>query len=201
MRVGSNGLFAKQPIVVRMAADPEPHEAVRRFDCERSIVTADPSGPEASNLLELKRRIPGILLEVFVGLIGEFLNLRWQRSVAGPESGRRVMRDGSEPGGLAGGVVAKSLLSKGIESAVLDISFELAIPRRPVVFQKPSAERGELVGRERLHILLDLLNLAHDLHAGADSLAWPPRHGPKPFVVLPNVCAQQPGRASRALVR
>ena len=91
MPVGSNGLFAKQPIVFRMGADPEPHEAVRRFDCERAIVTPDPSRPEPSDLLELKGGIPRILLEVLVGLIRDLLNRRWQRSVAGPESGGRVM--------------------------------------------------------------------------------------------------------------
>ena len=52
---GSNGLFAKQTIVVCVATDPEPHEAIRRLDCERAIVKSGPSGPERSNLLELKR--------------------------------------------------------------------------------------------------------------------------------------------------
>ena len=75
MTAGSNGLFAKQPIVVCVAADPEPHEAVSRFDRERAIVTPDPSGPEASNLLELKRGISRILLETLVRLIGECLHL------------------------------------------------------------------------------------------------------------------------------
>jgi len=51
MTVGSNGLFAKQPIVVWVAADPKPHEAVRRFDGERAVVTSDPSGPEAATFL------------------------------------------------------------------------------------------------------------------------------------------------------
>jgi hypothetical protein len=49
MTVGSNGLLAKQPIVVGMAADPEPHEAIGRFDSERAVVTSDPSGPQATN--------------------------------------------------------------------------------------------------------------------------------------------------------
>ena len=68
-------MLAKQPIVVCMAADPEPHEAVGRFDRERAIVISDPSGPEAANFLELKRGISRILLETRVCLIGEFLDL------------------------------------------------------------------------------------------------------------------------------
>jgi hypothetical protein len=75
MIVGSNGLFAKQSIVVCVAADPEPHEAVRRFDCERTVVTSDASRPKAPNLLELQRGIPRILLQTFVRLIGENLHL------------------------------------------------------------------------------------------------------------------------------
>ncbi len=58
-----------------MAADPEPHEAVGRFDRERAVVTADPSGPEAANLLELKRRMSRISLEMRIRLIGELLHL------------------------------------------------------------------------------------------------------------------------------
>ena len=68
-------MLAKQPIVVCMAADPEPHEAVGRFDRERAVVTSDPSGPEAANLLELKRRMSRILLEMRIRLIGELLHL------------------------------------------------------------------------------------------------------------------------------
>ena len=68
-------MFAKQAIVVGVAADPEPHEAIRRFDCERAVVTSDPGGPEAPNLLKLKRGISRILLETFVCLVGDFLHL------------------------------------------------------------------------------------------------------------------------------
>lgn len=74
-------LLAKQPIVVGMAANPEPDEPVRRFDREGAVVSADPSRPEPPNLLEVKRGMPRILVQVRVGLIGEIPNLRWQSSV------------------------------------------------------------------------------------------------------------------------
>ena len=74
MTVGSNGMLAKQPIVVCVAAYPEPHEAVARFDRERAVVTSDPRGPEPANFLELKRRISRILLETRVGFIGDLLD-------------------------------------------------------------------------------------------------------------------------------
>ena len=91
MPVWSNGLFAKQPIVVGVATDPEPHETVRRLDGEGAVVSSDSSGPEASCLLELKRWIPRILLEAIVCLISKTLHLRRQRPVGGPEIGGGVM--------------------------------------------------------------------------------------------------------------
>jgi len=39
-------LLAKQPIVVGMAANPERHEPVYRFDREGAVVSRDPSRPE-----------------------------------------------------------------------------------------------------------------------------------------------------------
>ncbi|MBI2219059.1 MAG: hypothetical protein HYU51_17370 [Candidatus Rokubacteria bacterium] len=75
MTVGSNGMLAKQPIVVCMTADPEPDEAVGRFDRKRAVAPSNPSGPEAAELLELKRGMSRILLETRVRLIGELLHL------------------------------------------------------------------------------------------------------------------------------
>ena len=70
-----NAVLAKQTIIVGMTADPEPDESVGRLDSQGSIVSADPCGPEAADLLELKRRMPGILFQARVGLIGEIAHL------------------------------------------------------------------------------------------------------------------------------
>lgn len=77
----SSGLLAKQPIVVGMAANPEPNQTVRCFDGEGAVVSADASGPEPAYLLEVKRWVPWILLQTRVSLIGELPNRLWQRSV------------------------------------------------------------------------------------------------------------------------
>jgi hypothetical protein len=69
-------LSAKQPIVGCMGADPEPHEPVCRFDGESAVVSPDPSGPEAADLLEVKRWMPRVLLQTRVRLIGEVLDIR-----------------------------------------------------------------------------------------------------------------------------
>ena len=68
-------LLAKQTIVVSMAANPEPDESVRRVDGQGAVVGADPYRPEATDLLEVKRGMPRILLQSPVGLIGEIAYL------------------------------------------------------------------------------------------------------------------------------
>ena len=84
-------LLAKQPIVVCMGTDPEPHEPVCRFDGESAVMSPDPSRPEAADLLEVKRRMPRILFEPRVRLIGEIPNLGRQGPIQRPEVGRGVM--------------------------------------------------------------------------------------------------------------
>jgi hypothetical protein len=45
-------LLAKQAIVVRMAADPEPDESVWCVDGQGSVMGTDPRRPEPADLLE-----------------------------------------------------------------------------------------------------------------------------------------------------
>ena len=70
-------------------------------------------------------------------------------------------RGESEGCGLAGGVITKGLRSKVIEAAGLGVTLNLPIPGRPVVLQEPGAKLRKLVRGERLHLLFDLLDLAH----------------------------------------
>jgi len=76
-------------------------------------------------------------------------------------------RGESERCSLAGCVVTKSLLSKVVKPPGLNVSFELAVPRRPVVFEEPSTKLRKLRWGERLDLLLDLLDLTHDPSTGA----------------------------------
>jgi hypothetical protein len=68
-------LLAKQAIVVGMAANPEPDEAVCRFDREGAVVSADASRPEPADFLEVEGGMSRILLQARVRLIGEIPNL------------------------------------------------------------------------------------------------------------------------------
>lgn len=87
----SSGLLAKQPIVVGMAANPEPDKPIRCFDREGAIVSTDASRPEATYFLEVKRWVSRVLLQAGVGLIGEIPNLLWEGPVERPEIRGRVM--------------------------------------------------------------------------------------------------------------
>jgi hypothetical protein len=80
-------LLAKQPIVICMAADPEPNKAIDGFDRKCPIVISNPSGPETAHSLQMKSRVMGIVSQVPIGSIGEPLDLGRQGSVAGPEIG------------------------------------------------------------------------------------------------------------------
>ena len=77
--------LAEQLVVIRMGADPEPHEAVRGLDGQGAILPTNPSRPEAPNLLEMERRVPWVVLEVGVGCVREVLGRLRQGPVACPE--------------------------------------------------------------------------------------------------------------------
>jgi len=68
-------------------------------------------------------------------------------------------------------VITKGPGGKIVEAARRSITLDLAIPGRPVVLQKPGAKLRKLVRRERLDLLLDLLDLAHKPSTGDLSLA------------------------------
>jgi hypothetical protein len=53
-------------VVIGVRTDPEPNEILTRLDCERAVVQAYARRPEPTQLLEMKRRVPRITLQVFV---------------------------------------------------------------------------------------------------------------------------------------
>ncbi len=101
-------LLAKQPIVVGMAANPEPDESIGRFDGQGSVVGADPRRPEPADFLEVKDAAD---LASDARTIDRRDRVpRTARTDIAP--GSREMRDESEGCGLAGGVITKGLGSK-----------------------------------------------------------------------------------------
>ncbi len=86
-----NGLLADELIVLGVRAYPEPNEVLTRLNSERSMMRADAHRPKAAYLLKMKRGVPRISLQVFVGSIGRALNVGRKGTVEGPESGRGMM--------------------------------------------------------------------------------------------------------------
>jgi len=52
-----------------MGADPKPYQVISDLYRECAMVAANARRPEASDLLEVKRRVTRVLFEAFVGLI------------------------------------------------------------------------------------------------------------------------------------
>ena len=53
-----------------MASHPEPDQPTSNLHREGPVVIAYSGGPEAPDLLEVKRRVMRVLLETFKGVIG-----------------------------------------------------------------------------------------------------------------------------------
>jgi hypothetical protein len=79
--------------------------------------------------------------------------------------------------GLTGGVFTEGLLGKVVELSGLNITLDLAVPRRPVLFQEPVTKLRKLIQGERLDLLLDPLDLAHGARRDSRIPAGPPLSG------------------------
>jgi len=74
--LGCTRSLAKQPVVIGMGADPEPHEPVFRFHGQGAVVGSNPSRPETTDLFQVERWVPRVLLQARVCLVGEILDVR-----------------------------------------------------------------------------------------------------------------------------
>ncbi len=96
--------------------------------------------------------------------------VEYRAEANGTGARKRTRRGASNGVRLAGRVLPQRFVGKGIELASLNVSFELAVPRRPVKRQKPVPKIGKFLRRKSLDLVLDSFNFAHDT-----SLALPPK--------------------------
>lgn len=54
---------ANQPLILVVAANPEPHDVLTFLYSEDAMMNANPSRPKSTDLLEVQRRMGGVLLE------------------------------------------------------------------------------------------------------------------------------------------
>jgi len=83
--------LASDAIVLRMAADPEPQDAIRCVDCQRTIVCADARRVEPANAFEMQRGMLRIGLKELELFIGKGPDLLWQLVVRAPEAWGRIV--------------------------------------------------------------------------------------------------------------
>src|SRR6266849_8814729 len=74
-----------------MRTDPEPDNAIRRFDADRTMVQAHTSRIKTTYLLEVQRGMPRIVLQLPVATVGQALNRNGKGAVALPELRRSMV--------------------------------------------------------------------------------------------------------------
>ncbi len=84
-------LASGEPIVVCVAADPEPEDAIWGIDRQCAIVRAHACGVKAANVFEMQRGVLRIGLEELELLVGKGPDLLWQLVVGAPETWSRIM--------------------------------------------------------------------------------------------------------------
>src|SRR5262245_15313360 len=84
-------LASGEPIVVCMAADPEPQNAIRGVHRQCAIVRPHACGVKAANAFEMQRRVLRIGLEELELLVGKGPDLFWQLVVGAPDTRSRIM--------------------------------------------------------------------------------------------------------------
>jgi len=84
-------LASGEPIVVCMATDPEPEDAIRDVDRQCAIVRTNARGMEAANAFEMERWVLRIGLEELELFVGKEADLLWQLVIGSPEAGGCIM--------------------------------------------------------------------------------------------------------------
>ena len=83
--------LASDAIVLRMGADPEPQDAIRCVDCQRTIVSADARRVEPANSFEMQRGVLWIGLKELELFVGKGPDLLWQLVIRAPETRGRIV--------------------------------------------------------------------------------------------------------------
>ena len=84
-REGTRRGLANQFVILCMSPDPEPDDAVRCFNSNRSILEPGTRRPKPPHLLEMQRRVLGISFQQFKCSVGLFADRSRKGVVAGPK--------------------------------------------------------------------------------------------------------------------
>ena len=116
--------------------------------CQGPIVEADPHGPEAADLLEMRRTVRWIALQEFVVPIREP-----EPTPAGHDMPSRTecSRNASKGLGTASAVLPLGFTNERIESPSGHVRFELSVPNLRVVLGKPLPKTRQILLRKTLY--------------------------------------------------
>ena len=87
----SNPLPIDQAFICIMAANPEPNDGITVLNAKSSICEPNTHRSILANLLEVQRRMVGILFQKFVVLVGDLLDCGRKPLITIPECRCRVM--------------------------------------------------------------------------------------------------------------
>ena len=85
-----DGLLTEQFVVLRVSADPKPRDTILYLNAKRAIATANANRSESADLLEVERRMAGIVLELPKGPPG-LLAHPFRQQIKELPKGRRCM--------------------------------------------------------------------------------------------------------------
>jgi len=84
--VTSASLASNQSVVFGVVTNPEPKQVAACFNCERSVMKADPRGSKLSGFFEVERGVVRVSFDELKVSVGEPLYFRRERSIALPET-------------------------------------------------------------------------------------------------------------------
>lgn len=84
-------MLASDVIVLRMATDPEPQDAVGRVDGQRAVVPTHTCTVEPADTFEMERGVLGIGVEELKLLICKGADCLWQLPIRAPKARGRIV--------------------------------------------------------------------------------------------------------------
>jgi hypothetical protein len=156
-----------QLVVLGVRPNPEPRYAVLDFDPECSITMSNANRAEPPDLLEAKRWMSWIVLEQLEIALPDH---EQSRAISRKPARIPAWRDASNISAFASLVRSDRCICQPIQLPGGHVAFKLLLPELGIEFDEPAAKRSQLLRRQLLNLVLECLDLGHNV-AFANSTA------------------------------